>query len=62
MPLKVIHDTLEEILEAHRELYREQNGVYPRVYGGTTIVCCQCYADTGLSPCVRGNPAGYQMQ
>ena len=35
MPLKAMHDTLDEIPEAHRELYREQNGVYPRVYGGT---------------------------
>ena len=26
MPLKVIHDTLEDIPEAYRELYSEKNG------------------------------------
>ena len=57
MPLKVIHDTLEEILEAHRELYREQNGVYPRVYGGTGRSQRRSALAQGLSPCVRGNPA-----
>ena len=62
MPLKAMHDTLDEIPEAHRELYREQNGVYPRVYGGTSASSCLSPFLIGLSPCVRGNPAGYQMQ
>ena len=55
MPLKAMHDTLDEIPEAHRELYREQNGVYPRVYGGTGRSQRRSALAQGLSPCVRGN-------
>ena len=55
MPLKAMHDTLDEIPEAHRELYREQNGVYPRVYGGTTCSVTRQLCQSGLSPRVRGN-------